>query len=145
CARRSARRILRTPSRGRSAATSRCRCPTTSCTAPTRPSRPSARSRSGSMTSDLERNVAVWTKANADYTDGSAASAWARNEIAWGMFHVPESELNVLGDVELGCGTAHFSAWPAKRGARVVGVDPTPAQLETARRLQRDTGIEFDL
>jgi SAM-dependent methyltransferase len=101
--------------------------------------------------SDLERNVAVWTKANAAYTDGSAAGAWASKEISWGMFHVPESELNILGDiagldaVELGCGTAYFSAWLARRGARVVGVDPTPAQLETARRLMRETGIEFEL
>jgi SAM-dependent methyltransferase len=67
------------------------------------------------------------------------------------MFHVPESGLNVLGDVagldciELGCGTAYVSAWLAKRGARAVGVDPTPAQLETARRLMRETGIEFEL
>jgi ubiquinone/menaquinone biosynthesis C-methylase UbiE len=55
----------------------------------------------------------------------------------------------VLGDVagldvvELGCGTAYFSAKLARLGARVVGVDPTPAQLETARRMQAQTGIEF--
>jgi SAM-dependent methyltransferase len=30
-------------------------------------------------------------------------------------------------------------------GARPVGVDPTPAQLETARELQAETGIEFPL
>ena len=47
--------------------------------------------------------------------------------------------------VELGCGTAYFSAWLAKRGARPVGVDPTPAQLATARRMQAETGIEFPL
>ena len=50
-----------------------------------------------------------------------------------------------LDIVELGCGTAYFSAWLAKRGARVVGVDPMPAQLETARRMMRETGIEFEL
>jgi SAM-dependent methyltransferase len=100
---------------------------------------------------DLERNVAAWTKANAEYTDASAASAWASEDISWGMFHVPESELNVLGDVagldcvELGCGTAYISAWLAKRGARAVGVDPTPAQLATARRLMDETGIRFEL
>jgi SAM-dependent methyltransferase len=100
---------------------------------------------------DLERNVAVWTKANAEYTDGSASSSWAKGEITWGMFGLPESQLDVLGDVagldvvELGCGTAYFSAWLAKRGARVVGVDPTPAQLETARRMMRETGIGFEL
>jgi SAM-dependent methyltransferase len=100
---------------------------------------------------DVSRNVAVWTRSNAEYTDASAAGAWAKDEIAWGMFHVPESELQVLGEVggvdvvELGCGTAYFSAWLAKRGARVVGVDPTPAQLATARRLMGETGIEFPL
>jgi SAM-dependent methyltransferase len=47
--------------------------------------------------------------------------------------------------IELGCGTAYFSAWLARRGARVTGLDVTPAQLETARRCQRETGIEFPL
>ena len=99
----------------------------------------------------VRQNVAHWTQANAEYTDAAAAEAWASDEITWGIFGATESELNVLGDVrgldivELGCGTAYFSAWLAKRGARVVGVDPTPAQLETARRMQRETGIEFPL
>ena len=62
------------------------------------------------------------------------------------MFGNPETEVGVLGDlagldvVELGCGTAYFSAWFARRGARPVGVDVTPAQLDTARRLQAETG-----
>jgi SAM-dependent methyltransferase len=99
----------------------------------------------------VQQNVAHWTRINADYTDRAAAEAWAKDEITWGMFGATESELNVLGDVrdldiiELGCGTAYFSAWLAKRGARVVGVDPTTAQLETARRMQKETGIEFPL
>jgi SAM-dependent methyltransferase len=99
----------------------------------------------------VEANIANWTRANAEYTDASAERAWAQEEITWGVWETPESKLNVLGDVsgldivELGCGTAYFSAWLARRGARVVGVDPTPAQLETARRLQRETGLEFPL
>jgi predicted RNA methylase len=37
--------------------------------------------------------------------------------------------------IELGCGTAYFGAWLKKHGAaRVVGVDITPAQLQTAQR-----------
>jgi SAM-dependent methyltransferase len=97
----------------------------------------------------VQQNVANWTRANTDYTDASAARAWAQEEITWGVFETPESELNLLGDVngldvvELGCGTAYFSSWLARRGARVVGVDPTPAQLATARRLKAETGIEF--
>jgi SAM-dependent methyltransferase len=101
--------------------------------------------------SDAERNAANWTDANRDYTDENAETNWALDEISWGIWGVDESELNVLGDVsgldvvELGCGTAYFSAWLAKRGARPVGVDITPAQLETARRMQAKTGIEFPL
>ncbi len=101
--------------------------------------------------SDLARNVALWTRTNAEYTGEAAQRAWAEEEIRWGGWHVPESELGILGVVagldvvELGCGTAYFSAWLARRGARVVGVDPTPAQLETARRMQREFGLEFPL
>ena len=97
------------------------------------------------------RNREIWTKANAEYTDAKAAEAWGQEEITWGMFSVPESEVGVLGDVagldvvELGCGTAYFSAWLARRGARVVGVDVTPAQLETARRMQAELGLELGL
>ena len=99
----------------------------------------------------LAGNIASWTKANAEHTDATAQAAWARDEIDWGVFHVPESSVGCIGDVagldvvELGCGTAYVSAWLAKRGARPVGVDPTPAQLETARRMMRETGIEFPL
>ena len=54
-------------------------------------------------------------------------------------------DVDGLDVVELGCGTAYFSAWLARRGARPVGVDVTPAQLETARRLHGRDGIEFPL
>jgi SAM-dependent methyltransferase len=100
---------------------------------------------------DSRRNREVWTKANAEYTDRSAREAWAREEIEWGMFSGPESEINALGElegkdvVELGCGTAYFGAWLARRGARVTGVDPTPAQLETARRMQEEFDLRFPL
>ena len=99
----------------------------------------------------LERNVALWTRTNAEYTDARAREAWERAEIEWGVFGIRESQLRIFGDVrnldvvELGCGTAYFCAWLAKRGARPVGVDPTPAQLATARRMQAETGIEFPL
>jgi SAM-dependent methyltransferase len=94
-------------------------------------------------------NVAQWTATNAEFTDGDAESSWNNPDVMWGVFGIPE--FGVLGDVagldvvELGCGTAYFSAKLARRGARVVGVDPTPAQLETARRMQAQTGIEFPL
>ncbi len=103
-----------------------------------------------SHSEDALKNREVWTKANAEYTDQKARDSWAKDEIDWGMFSGPESDLNTLGDVdgkdviELGCGTAYFGAWLAKRGARVTGVDVTPAQLETARRLQQETGLNME-
>jgi SAM-dependent methyltransferase len=99
----------------------------------------------------IAANVADWTQANADHTDGAAERQWSRPEPSWGVFGIPESEIGCLGDVagldvvELGCGTAYFSAWLARNGARPVGVDPTPAQLETARRMQAAVGLEFPL
>jgi SAM-dependent methyltransferase len=97
------------------------------------------------------RNRELWTRSNADHTDAQAPEAWAQEEITWGMFRVSESEVEVLGDVsgldvlDLGCGVAYFSAWLARRGARPVGLDVTPAQLETARRMQAETGLSFPL
>ena len=102
-----------------------------------------------SSAESVAANIAAWTRRNAEYTDPSAARAWAPAEFRWGKAGLPEAELDVLGDVsgldivELGCGTAFVAARLARLGARVVGVDPTPAQLETARRMQRETGLEF--
>jgi SAM-dependent methyltransferase len=97
-------------------------------------------------------NVESWTRANAEYTDARAETAWAAEEITWGVWQVPESELQALPDlagkdvVELGCGTAYVSAWLKKHGAeRVVGVDPTPAQLATARRCNETFGLGLEL
>ena len=101
--------------------------------------------------SDAATNRALWTETNREHTNDSASTNWALGEVNWGIWGIDESELNVLGDVdgldvcELGCGTAYFSAWLAKLGARPVGVDVTPAQLDTARRMMVETGIEFPL
>ena len=97
------------------------------------------------------RNREGWTKANAEYTGGSAADAWAREEIAWGICNTPEDEVQALPDVrgkdvvELGCGTGYFGARLKRAGARrVVGVDVTPAQLETARRMNEQSGLGLE-
>jgi SAM-dependent methyltransferase len=93
-------------------------------------------------------NVVQWTQTNAEYTDAAAEQSWAQDDITWGVFGIRDEwlgEVVGLDVVELGCGTAYFSSWLARRGARPVAVDPTPAQLATARRLQQATGIEFPL
>jgi SAM-dependent methyltransferase len=100
---------------------------------------------------EIDKNVKLWTKINSEFTDADARRAWAVEEFYWGTWGIPESELQIFGDVsgldavELGCGTAFCSARLARAGARVVGVDPTPAQLETARRMQAEFGLEFPL
>jgi SAM-dependent methyltransferase len=104
-----------------------------------------------SSSEDVALNRAFWSGANAAYTDGSAESSWSSTEIVWGVFGVPEADLRVLPELagrdacELGCGTAYFSAWLARRGAHPVAVDVTPAQLDTARRMQKRFAIEFPL
>ena len=99
----------------------------------------------------VARNRAVWATKNAEYTDRAARAGWGDGDITWGVFGVREQDVQVLGDVdgrdvvELGCGTAYLSARLASRGARPVGVDVSPEQLETARRCMGETGIEFPL
>jgi SAM-dependent methyltransferase len=97
-------------------------------------------------------NIADWTRVNEQHTDERAEAAWAPQEITWGVFGIHEDAIgSPLGDVsgldvvELGCGTAYFSAQLARRGARPVGVDPTPAQLATARRMQEQSSLRFPL
>jgi SAM-dependent methyltransferase len=103
------------------------------------------------ISDDAKRNRESWTHANAEYTDRQATEEWARADVTWGVWGAREDELGTLGDVagldvvELGCGTAYVSAWLARRGARPVGVDVTPAQLETARRMQAEYDLVFPL
>jgi SAM-dependent methyltransferase len=103
-----------------------------------------------SSSEDVQRNVDVWS-GDEEYLIESGRCAWGRDHIRWGIWGVPEGELGVLPEVagldtvELGCGTAYISAQLARRGARVVGVDPTPAQLARARAFQREFGLEFPL
>jgi SAM-dependent methyltransferase len=99
----------------------------------------------------VRRNRACWDALAAEYAPGGER-AWAREEPTWGIWRVPESQLHVLPAdldgkdvIELGCGTAYVSAWLARRGARVVGIDNSAAQLATARRLQRLHALEFPL
>lgn len=99
----------------------------------------------------VAKNRAYWATLAAEYARDAEAS-WAAREPRWGVFGVPEAQLGVLPEdvqgldvVELGCGTGHVSAWLARRGARPVGIDNSPEQLATARRMQSRHGVEFPL
>src|SRR5262249_35079680 len=80
------------------------------------------------LTEHARRNRVIWDACAGKY-GGPGESAWARNEPSWGIWSVPDSKLGVLPEdlagkdaIELGCGTAYFSAWLARRGALVVGI-----------------------
>jgi SAM-dependent methyltransferase len=99
----------------------------------------------------VRRNRAYWDGLAAEYASPGARN-WASDEPSWGVWGIPEREVGLLPSelagkdvIELGCGTAYVSAWLARRGARVTGIDNSPAQLETARRLQREHGLDFPL
>ena len=109
------------------------------------------------MTEELPGHVAAnraaWDAWAGEFVE-PAERSWREQpgEETWGLFGLPESRLRMLPDdlagldaIELGCGTGYVSAWLARRGARVVGIDNSPRQLETASRLQREHGLDFPL
>ncbi len=103
------------------------------------------------MPEHVRRNRTAWDEWASDFV-AAGERLWASVEPSWGIWGIPERELHVLPEeldgvdaVELGCGTAYVSAWLARRGARPVGVDISPEQLATARRLQEQHGLSFPL
>jgi len=102
-----------------------------------------------SLSEHARRNRAAWDEWAPDWVE-SGRRNWA-GEPTWGIWGIPEADLGLIPDVdgkdvlELGCGTAYWSAWLARRGARVVGLDNSERQLETARQLQQEFGLEFPL
>jgi SAM-dependent methyltransferase len=98
----------------------------------------------------VRRNRALWDEWAASYV-AAGERAWAAATPTWGIWGVVDAEVDMFPDlagkdaIELGCGTAYVSAWMARRGARVVGIDNSAAQLATAARLQREHGLAFPL
>jgi SAM-dependent methyltransferase len=99
----------------------------------------------------LPANMAAWEGRKGDQ-QALARRNWLAKEPGWGLWHIPESIVNLLPAdldgldvVELGCGTAYVSAWLAERGARPAGLDPTSGQLVIARQLQTELARPFPL
>lgn len=99
----------------------------------------------------IERNRRAWDAWARDYVL-PGRRAWTADELRWGLWDIPESELQLVEAlapgadvVELGAGTAAISAWLARRGLRPVAVDFSRAQLATAGRLQDEFGPTFPL
>ena len=99
----------------------------------------------------VRRNRALWDDWAAKFVEPGERN-WAATDPSWGIWDIPEAQVGALSidlqgkdAIELGCGTAYVSCWLARRGARVVGIDNSAAQLATARRLQVEHGLEFPL
>jgi SAM-dependent methyltransferase len=99
----------------------------------------------------VKSNRAAWDVMAADFVE-EGERTWAAEEPDWGIFHIPEADVGLLpksveglDTIELGCGTGYVSAWLARRGARPIGIDNSPKQLETARRLQKEHNLTFPL
>jgi SAM-dependent methyltransferase len=103
------------------------------------------------ISSDAAHNRANWDRRSDEYQERNAEFIGRKDEPRWGMWQLPDSELGILGDVsgkdvlELGCGAAQWSILLAQRGARVVGLDNSARQLEHARVLMGEAGVEFPL
>lgn len=104
------------------------------------------------MSMDHVRANVEWWQAREASEVQLARRQWASDEPTWGIFGIPEAEVGLLPGrlegvvaVELGCGTGYVSAWLARRGARPIGVDPTPGQLAIARRCQDEFGPRYPL
>lgn len=97
----------------------------------------------------VQRNRESWDLESVHYVEPGRRN-WA-GDPSWGIWKIPESEVKLLPDVEgkdtleLGCGTGYVSSWLARRGARPVGVDNSPKQLESALMFQREFNLRFPI
>ena len=114
------------------------------------PARPAYRSAVSDLPEHVVENRRYWDGMADEWVEGGEI-AWAQ-EPAWGNWQLPEEEVGMLPDdmsgmraIELGCGTGYVSAWMARRGASVVGIDISEKQLATARRLAGEHGVDLVL
>jgi ubiquinone/menaquinone biosynthesis C-methylase UbiE len=103
------------------------------------------------LSSHAQKNRTMWDASSDSYEQLHNGSLAGRNALAWGLWRIPEIELNVLGDVagkdvlEFGCGAARWSIALAKSGAQPVGLDLSSRQLYHARRLMDEAGVDLPL
>jgi SAM-dependent methyltransferase len=103
------------------------------------------------LTAHAARNRGWWNSSSDDYQERHGGQLADSGGLAWGTTQIPEAELHILGEIagrdilELGCGAAQWSIALAQHGARPVGLDLSERQLEHARRLMAEAGVDFPL
>jgi SAM-dependent methyltransferase len=102
------------------------------------------------LSEHARRNRAHWDRISEEYQTKHREFIGGP-EPRWGVWQIPEAELQILGDVdgkdvlEFGCGAAQWSILLAQRGARPVGLDNSERQLEHARELMAAADVQFPL
>ena len=103
------------------------------------------------LSAHARKNRAMWEATSDSYEQQHATALEGEKAMSWGLWRIPEAELHILGEVagkdilEFGCGAARWSIALAKCGARPVGLDLSSRQLQHARRLLDEAGLNFPL
>src|SRR5207247_4843708 len=119
-------------------------------TLPTMSPGSSRRPRRSPVPDDARINRRYWDR-SADEYQADHASQLNELDLAWGVWGIHESELNVLGPIEdkeileLGCGGGQWSIFLSRHGARPTGLDNSRNQLLHATRLMADKHTRFPL
>jgi SAM-dependent methyltransferase len=116
-----------------------------------KPVRTPTRRSSAAVPDYIERNKSEWERWSPLWVE-RGREAWAADELHWGIWGIPESDLRLVDGleagadvIELGCGTAAICAWLARRGFSPTGVDIARPLLETAADFEREFGVGFPL
>jgi SAM-dependent methyltransferase len=103
------------------------------------------------LTPEAAINRRRWDEQSDAYQERHGGQLEKSGGTAWGVWQIPESELQALGEVagldvlEFGCGAAQWSIALHGQGARVTGLDNSSRQLEHARTALEQAGVEFPL
>jgi ubiquinone/menaquinone biosynthesis C-methylase UbiE len=103
------------------------------------------------LSAHAQKNRAMWEATSDSYEQAHALDLSGAKAMTWGLWRIPEAELHILGEMagkdvlELGCGAARWSIALAGCGARPVGLDVSSRQLQHARRLMAEAGVDFPL
>jgi len=99
---------------------------------------------------DFQLSRAAWDAESDAYQARHGAQLNAQ-PLAWGVWSLPESEIDLLGPVagrdvlEYGCGAAQWSIALAQKGARVTGMDNSERQLAHAKAAIAAAGVNVAL
>ncbi|MEW6058683.1 MAG: class I SAM-dependent methyltransferase [Actinomycetota bacterium] len=99
----------------------------------------------------VRKNRRFWDHLSDEYQALHARQLNRWDRPVWGVWSIPESKLQVLGDVagkdvlEFGCGGGQWSIYLSRMGARPVGLDLSIGQLRHAKRLMAEAGVWFPI